>query len=596
VKAFADLLDRLSYSPSRNAKLRLMADYFRSTPDPDRGWALAALTDGLPFSFPLRRTLSEMMDRRMDPVLFRLSRDYVGDTAETIALAWPAANASASPSPSPDVFPEEDRLPSSSPPPSRGRDRVGGTPQELPLELPPSPNPSPQGGNGQVGARGKGATTATVGEADLRLGDIVGELSLIGRNELGPRLESWLDRLDTTSRWALLKLLTGALRVGVSARLAKTALAEAAGMPVSDIEEVWHGLAPPYAPLFAWIEGRAGRPSLTDAPVFRPLMLSHALEEADWQALDLDQFSAEWKWDGIRVQVASRDGETHLFSRTGDDIGHSFLDVIGTWSFEAVLDGELLVVRDGKVAPFNDLQQRLNRKGVSKKQMEQFPGHVRLYDALLIEGEDLRQLTFMERRARLEAWFARVRPRRADLSERIDITNKAELERAWTGTRATGIEGLMLKRRDSLYVAGRPKGLWYKWKRAPLTLDCVLMYAQRGSGKRSSYYSDYTFGAWRETGSSAAELVPVGKAYFGFTDEELLQIDRWVRTHTLESYGPVRAVEPGLVFEVAFDAVARSTRHKSGVAMRFPRIHRIRWDKPAAEADRLETLMAMIEG
>jgi DNA ligase-1 len=232
---------------------------------------------------------------------------------------------------------------------------------------------------------------------------------------------------------------------------------------------------------------------------------------------------------------------------------------------------------------------------VSKKQIEQFPAHIRLYDALAIAGEDLRALPFVERRVRLEAWHSKTRPPRTDLSPLIEIATKDELEKLWAATRDTGIEGIMLKRRDSPYVAGRPKGLWFKWKRAPLTLDCVLMYAQRGSGKRSSYYSDYTFGTWRDAASGARELVPVGKAYFGFTDEELLEIDRWVRNHTTESFGPVRAVEPGLVFEVAFDAVQKSTRHKSGVAMRFPRIHRIRWDKPADEADRLDTLVAMIE-
>jgi DNA ligase-1 len=424
----------------------------------------------------------------------------------------------------------------------------------------------------------------------------VSELSLIGRNELGARLETWLDGLDVTGRWALLKLLTGALRVGVSARLAKTAVAEMAGLAVGDIEEVWHALAPPYEPLFAWLEGRGPRPDVVDAPVFRPLMLSHALEDGDWAALDLADFSAEWKWDGIRVQIVAGRGETHLFSRTGDDIGRGFPDVVSGFNFNAVLDGELLVLRNGQVASFNDLQQRLNRKAVSKRQLEQFPAHVRLYDTLLIDGEDLRQLPFVERRARLEAWHAATHPPRTDLSPFIPAQSKDELQKLWAATRETGIEGIMLKRRDSPYVAGRPKGLWWKWKRAPLTLDCVLMYAQRGSGKRSSYYSDYTFGTWREAEGGGQELVPVGKAYFGFTDEELLEIDRWVRNHTVESFGPVRAVEPGLVFEVAFDAVQRSTRHKSGVAMRFPRIHRIRWDKPAAEADRLETLMAMIEG
>jgi DNA ligase-1 len=176
----------------------------------------------------------------------------------------------------------------------------------------------------------------------------------------------------------------------------------------------------------------------------------------------------------------------------------------------------------------------------------------------------------------------------------LDFDSIAELETLWAGARETGIEGLMLKRRMSPYLAGRPKGHWYKWKRAPLTLDAVLMYAQRGSGKRSSYYSDYTFGAWREAESGEPELVPVGKSYFGFTDAELLELDRWVRNHTVDSFGPVRQVEPRLVFEVAFDSVHRSSRHKSGVAMRFPRIHRIRWDKPAEEADRLETLVGMI--
>ena len=561
MKAFADLLDRLSYSPSRNAKLRLMQEYFRATPDPDRGWALTALTDGLPFSFPLRRTLSDMMARRMDPELFRLSRDYVGDTAETIALVW---ESDSSPSPS-----------------SWGEGRGEGQPQTTADVAAPHPSPLPASGE----------------RGSPRLSDIVAELALIGRNDLGPRLETWLDALDATERWALLKLLTGALRVGVSARLAKTAVADMAGFKANEVEEVWHGLAPPYESLFAWLEGRTPKPDVANAPVFRPLMLLHLLEDQDWAGLDLAEFSAEWKWDGIRVQIVAAGGETRLYSRTGDDIGQAFPDIMTGMNFNAVLDGELLVVRKGEVAPFNDLQQRLNRKGVSKKQLEEFPAHVRLYDALLIEGEDLRALPFVERRARLEAWHAETHPPRTDLSPIIAVTEKAELYKLWSEMRATSIEGIMLKRRASPYVAGRPKGEWYKWKRAPLTLDCVLMYAQRGSGKRSSYYSDYTFGAWRtDPANGARDLVPVGKAYFGFTDEELMQIDRWVRNHTTESFGPVRAVEPGLVFEVAFDAVQKSTRHKSGVAMRFPRIHRIRWDKPAAEADRLETLAAMIEG
>jgi ATP-dependent DNA ligase len=525
VKAFAALLDRLAYTPSRNDKLRLMADYFASTPDPDRGYALAALTEGLFFRVPFRRIFAEMLEARVDPVLFKLSRDYVGDTAETISLLWPAS--------------EENQEP------------------------PP-------------------------------LAELVGAVQEAKPEELPDLLAGWLDRLDATGRWALLKLLTGALRVGVSARLAKTALAQWSGKPLSEIEEVWHGVEPPYLPLFAWLTGKAPRPETAGSAVFRPLMLSHAIEDRELAAITPGDFVAEWKWDGIRVQASHQGGAKRLFSRTGDDISGAFPDVVEGLPEGAVVDGELLVMRGAEVAPFNDLQQRLNRKSVTAAMLKSHPAHIRLYDLLFEGDEDLRALSFTARRARLEAWHARHAPPRTDVSEIIAFSSIAELEALWAGARETGIEGLMLKRHDSPYIGGRPKGHWYKWKRAPLMIDAVLMYAQRGSGKRSSYYSDYTFGAWREGENGAAELVPVGKSYFGFTDEELKQLDSFVRNHTVDSFGPVRQVAPKLVFEVAFDSVHRSNRHKSGVAMRFPRIHRIRWDKPAAEADTLETLQAMI--
>jgi DNA ligase-1 len=525
VKAFAELLDRLAYTPSRNDKLRLLADYFAETPDPDRGYALAALTDGLFFRLPVRRILSELLGPRVDPVLFDLSRDYVGDTAETIALIWP-----------------------------------GRTSRDKPL----------------------------------RLSAIVEALQSAPPAEAPALLAAWLDQLDSAGRWALLKLMTGALRVGVSARLAKTALAEWSAKPLADIEEVWHGLSPPYEELFVWLSGQGPRPEMEGRATFRPLMLSHQIEDRELQLIEPKDFAAEWKWDGIRVQAAHRGGEKRLFSRTGDDISGAFPDVVEALPEGVVLDGELLVMREGEVAPFNDLQQRLNRKTVTSAMLKSHPAHIRLYDILFEGEEDLRALPFIERRARLEAWHRAHGPRRTDISSIIDFTSVKELEALWAGARATGIEGLMLKRRTSPYIAGRPKGHWYKWKRAPLLIDAVLMYAQRGSGKRSSYYSDYTFGAWRCGETGEPELVPVGKSYFGFTDEELKELDAFVRNHTVDSFGPVRQVEPKLVFEVAFDSVHRSTRHKSGVAMRFPRIHRIRWDKPAEEADRLETLSAMI--
>jgi DNA ligase-1 len=225
--------------------------------------------------------------------------------------------------------------------------------------------------------------------------------------------------------------------------------------------------------------------------------------------------------------------------------------------------------------------------------LAKYPVHVRFYDALEIGGEDLRALPFTARRERLEAWHREHGPAHSDLSEVLSFTSKEELRARWEATREQGIEGLMLKRKASPYLAGRPKGHWFKWKRAPLTADCVLLYAQKGSGKRSSFHSDYTFGAWTEKDGQKL-LVPVGKAYSGFTDAELAELDRFIRQNTIERFGPVRSVTPKLVLEIAFDAIQESKRHKSGIAMRFPRVSRIRWDKPAEEADTLETLKAMI--
>src|SRR5579883_297913 len=422
------------------------------------------------------------------------------------------------------------------------------------------------------------------------LAEIVRTLETAPKGTLAGVVAGWLDRCDVAVRFALLKLITGGLRVGASARLAKIALAEMGGVEPDEVEEVWHGLAPPYLPLFAWIEGRAAKPDPADAPVFRPPMLAHPLEPGDLEGLDIAQYRAEWKWDGIRVQLVAAPGGRRIYSRGADDVSAAFPEIVEAMEFRAVVDGEMLVIRGGEVAPFADLQQRLNRRQVTASMLRDFPAAVRLYDILFDGAEDLRPLPFDARRARLEEWFVRVRPRRMDLSPLIEAGSFDQLARLRAGARAASLEGIMLKRADSPYVPGRPKGLWWKWKRDPHSVDAVMMYAQRGHGKRSSFYSDYTFGLWRD-----GELVPVGKAYSGITDAELAWLDRWVRNHTIARYGPVREVEKSLVLEVAFDAAQRSARHKSGVAMRFPRIVRIRTDKPAAEADRLEHLMALVE-
>lgn len=429
-------------------------------------------------------------------------------------------------------------------------------------------------------------------QAPPSLGEVLLVLETTDRAKLGQSVEALLDRLDPSGRYALLKLITGGLRVGVSARLAKVALADWSGVAVEEIEEVWHGLEPPYLPLFAWLEGKGQRPEIGGAPVFRPPMLAHPLEEAELAALDPASYCAEWKWDGIRVQLVATAGGRKVWSRTGEDVGPAFPDIVDALALDGVLDGELLIAQGGVVAPFAMLQQRLNRKAPTAAMLRDLPAMVRVYDILFEGAEDLRALSFEQRRQRLEAFVARHPSERIDLSPLIPFRTWRELQELRLGARAQSIEGLMLKRRDSAYVAGRPKGPWFKWKRAPLTIDAVLLYAQRGHGKRSSFYSDFTFGLWRPEG----DLVPVGKAYFGFTDDELAWLDRWVRSHTVQRFGPVREVEKSLVLEVAFDGVQRSTRHRSGVALRFPRISRIRVDKPAGEADRVEVLLGLIEG
>jgi DNA ligase-1 len=561
---FAELLDRLAYEPGRNNKLRLITAYFREVPDPDRGYALAALTGALSFKHAKPGLIRDLIAERTDPVLFGLSYDYVGDLSETVALMWPKVQPQAQSSPSPACGRGEERrlsnLHNNPPPPT--------------------------------------------------LTEVVTTLRTLGKAELPGQLARWLDELDETGRWALLKLVTGAMRIGVSARLAKTAAAALGDKDAHDIELMWPGLAPPYLDLFAWLEGRAEKPVNRDPAPFRPVMLAHAIEDADFQNLDAEDFIAEWKWDGIRVQaVSGRDERGHiqarLYSRTGEDITKSFPDLLPSLHLPGAIDGELLVLRDGRVQTFNVLQQRLNRKAVSPKLIKDYPIHLRAYDLLGDDENDLRELPFAERRERLEAFVRKLDDPRIDLSPTVAFDSwnaltaaRANPAGAGAGEDAEAVEGVMLKRRDAPYLPGRPRGQWWKWKRDPHLIDAVLMYAQRGHGKRSSFYSDYTFGVWTSD-DDGEQLVPVGKAYFGFTDEELLQIDRFVRRNTTEKFGPVRHVvhEPdqGLVLEVAFEGLARSPRHKSGVAMRFPRINRLRWDKPPREADRLETLERMLK-
>ncbi len=523
MKAFAELLEQLILTSSRNKKVDYLAQYFAKTPDPDRGLALAAITRDLSLRHVKSSFVKQNVLERVDPQLFALSYDYVGDLGETVALIWPET--------------ESGELPS--------------------------------------------------------VKDFIAFLEDTPKAELPALFSDLMDLATPNERWAMIKMITGGLRVGVSARLAKTALAKYGNVELQEIEEIWHGLTIPYLKLFAWLDGKTDKPQIKHTETFHPLMLSNPVDEIkDFEKLSEADFAAEWKWDGIRVQLVFNEDTQRMFSRTGDDISHTFPDLTESLNGAAVLDGELLVGKDMEPLPFNNLQQRLNRKTIVKKHLKDYPAFVRVYDILFDGEEDLRTLPWQERRARLESWMESHDNKRLSLSELIPFKSWEELKKIREkGAEEQGHEGIMLKRKTSVYEPGRPKGPWYKWKRDARLVDAVLMYAQRGHGKRSSFYSDYTFGVWKGN-----EIVPIGKAYFGFTDQELKQLDKWVRANTIQRFGPVREVKKELVFEVAFDSAHVSPRHKSGIALRFPRINRIRWDKPAQEAETLDGMQFFVEG
>src|SRR4051794_26486805 len=402
MRAFSQLLDDLVYTRSRNTKLRLIGDYLKETPDPDRGYGLAVLTGTLDIPAVKGAAVRAIAEERVDPVLLYMSRDYVGDMAETVSLLWPK---------------------------------------------PPGETPD-------------------IDDATIRISEAIERLRSASRMDAPRVLAAMLDHLDASGRFALLKLATGGLRVGVSARLAKQALALAFGLEVDAVEEVWHGLRPPFTELFDWAEGRAAQPTARDVPVFRPFMLAHPLDETK---VSLEEYAAEWKWDGIRVQLVHAGGQTRLYSRTGDDISGSFPDVAEAFQTQGVLDGELLVrgtgqgvaeVHGGAAASFNALQQRLGRKNVSQKMLGAFPAFVRLYDILFDGDEDLRELGWEQRRRRLEGFAARLEPERFDVSQLIEANSFEKLEDLRLNARDAAIEGIMLKRRDSPYVAGRRGGRW----------------------------------------------------------------------------------------------------------------------------------------
>jgi DNA ligase-1 len=394
--------------------------------------------------------------------------------------------------------------------------------------------------------------------------------------------------LDASGIFVLNKVITGEFRVGASATLAVRALARVAGVPPATMAHRVMGDWTPSAAFFAALlapeaDALASRPY--------PFFLASPLEGEPEALGPRAEWLAEWKWDGIRAQVVRRGGQAFLWSRGEELVTDRFPEIAeaaGRLPDGTVLDGEVLAYRDG-VLPFASLQTRIGRQRLGPEILAAVPAALMAYDLLEQDGRDLRESPLSARRARLQALLAAAGEPALLVSEEVAASSWPELARVREEARERRVEGFMLKRLASPYRSGRRKGDWWKWKIAPFTVDAVLMYAHPGHGRRATLLTDYTFGVWKD-----GELVPFAKAYSGLSDEEIRVLDAWIRRHTHDRFGPVRVVEPSQVFELAFEGIARSARHKSGVAVRFPRILRRRPDKPAAEADTLETINALL--
>ena len=404
--------------------------------------------------------------------------------------------------------------------------------------------------------------------------------------------QAW-QQLPQDQRLVFNKLLTGALRVGVSGGLVQQALAEVSGVPIALLAQRLLGQWTPSAAFHAALLDPAAQPGDRSQPY--PFFLAAPLEQPAEALGAVDDWLLEWKWDGIRVQLIRRGGEIALWSRGEERLDGRFPELeqaLAGLPGDVVIDGELLAwgAEGEQPLPFTALQTRIQRRKPGPKVLATTPVRVLAYDLLELDGQDLRGQPLQARRQQLEALLQPVDDHRLCLSPEVAAEGWAAAACLRAQARERGVEGLMLKQRASPYLHGRKRGYWWKWKVDPLTIDAVLIYAQAGHGRHSTLYTDYTFAVW-----DGQALVPVAKAYSGLDDAQILALDRWIRAHTLERFGPVRQVEPLQVFELAFEGVNRSARHKSGIAVRFPRILRWRTDKPAAEADRLATLQALAQ-
>lgn len=532
MKLFTELYVELDQTNKTNEKVEAMKFYFEHATKHDSAWALYFLSGRKPRQIVPSKLLRQwgLEMSGIPEWLYAESRDTVGDGAETIALLLPNIT---------DV-------------------------DETPLHILVEEQLLPLRGSDDETQK----TAVT---------------------------EAW-SRMNYSQRLVYNKLITGAFRVGVSQLLVIRALSQLSELPTDVIA---HRLMGEWTPSPEFFE-KLLSPELEsdETPVARPYPF-HLAHQIDFLPEDLGKISdwqAEWKWDGIRAQVIKRQDEVFIWSR-GEDLMTERFPEIQDAAYElpngTVLDGELLPWRDGRVLPFTEMQRRIGRKNLSPKILSEVPVILQCYDLLEYEGRDIRGFEFATRREFLEKVLSELSDASREVfrvTESVQAADWSHLAEHREKSRELGVEGFMLKHRGSPYRVGRHRGDWWKWKIDPLTVDAVLIYAQKGSGKRSNLFTDYTFGVWKDD-----ELVPFAKAYSGLNDAEIRKVDRFVRDNTIETFGPVRSVKAELVFELAFEAIQRSTRHRSGVAVRFPRISRWREDKRPEDADSLETVFEMLD-
>jgi DNA ligase-1 len=532
MKLFTELYTRLDQTNKTNEKVQALIDYFAQARPADAAWALYFLSGRKPRQIVPSKLIRQwaMEESGIPEWLFMESRDTVGDTAETIALLLPSNPA------------------------------VNETPLQHLVEVELLPL--------------RGAPEEIQHEAVLK---------------------AW-HGMNYAQRLVYNKLITGAFRVGISQLLVMRALSKLSGVPADLIAQRLMGEWEPTAELFESVTNEQLDEGETPIARLYPFHLAYQVEGAPGDLGAIGDWQAEWKWDGIRSQVIKRAGQVFIWSRGEELITERFPEIAaaaGELPDGTVLDGEILPWTEKGVQPFTALQRRIGRKNLSAKMLKEIPVVLQAYDLLEFAGEDSRATPFKERRARLEQLRAEL-PESAQriilLSEPVVTSSWEKLAQRREESRNLGVEGFMLKRLDSPYRTGRHKGDWWKWKVDPYTIDAVLIYAQKGSGKRSNLFTDYTFAVWRD-----GELVPFAKAYSGLTDAEIRRVDAFVRRNTIETFGPVRSVKPELVFELAFEAIQKSARHKSGVAVRFPRISRWREDKTPTDADSLESIHRLLE-